>query len=416
MKIALISFEYPPDAAYGGIGTYIYQVARLMNSLGHHVEVFSASPKREGTFECDGILTHLVKEGSRMFFHSDVGPLFAKRHREVGFDVLEGAEYYYEGLEASRLAPDVAVVAKLHSPNLLLREIDNRLQDTFWGDLCSYFSQVRSFLGAIRHGRDLPRFHWSNYERNYAKDIDSIEREFAKRANLVVSPSLDLLKKQIEAWALNPAVCDVVPNPFNPTPELLLLPTEHENKVITFMGRLEVRKGILELADALPQVLEQFPDWKVCFAGRSASWVELELRGRLKNHLESVEFLGGYTSADLPAILGRTAIGIFPSIWENFPNVCLEAMSAGRAVIGSAAGGMAEMISDGVSGRLVPPKNADAIASTLAELIRQPALRARLGAAARETVLARYGPAVMGPAIEKSYKKAIENKRLGVTA
>jgi glycogen synthase len=46
MKIAFISYEYPPDTAVGGIATYVYHAAKMMNERGHNVEVFAASGKR----------------------------------------------------------------------------------------------------------------------------------------------------------------------------------------------------------------------------------------------------------------------------------------------------------------------------------------------------------------------------------
>jgi glycogen synthase len=56
MKIAFISYEYPPDTSYGGIATYVKQASQLLCQRGHHVEVFAASPDRCGTEVEEGIL------------------------------------------------------------------------------------------------------------------------------------------------------------------------------------------------------------------------------------------------------------------------------------------------------------------------------------------------------------------------
>ena len=62
MKIALISYEYPPDTAYGGIATYVEQAARMLSERGHYVEVFAGSERRAQSSDESGILTHRILE------------------------------------------------------------------------------------------------------------------------------------------------------------------------------------------------------------------------------------------------------------------------------------------------------------------------------------------------------------------
>jgi hypothetical protein len=73
MKIAFISYEYPPDSAHGGIATYMHQAARMMSGRGHHVEVFAGSRHRSGTFCEDGVLVHRLIEECHMDFYGPVG-------------------------------------------------------------------------------------------------------------------------------------------------------------------------------------------------------------------------------------------------------------------------------------------------------------------------------------------------------
>ncbi len=87
-------------------------------------------------------------------------------------------------------------------------------------------------------------------------------------------------------------------------------------------------------------------------------------------------------------------------------------MVAARAVIGSSAGGMAEMIDDGRTGLLVPPRNPRAIADALIRLLRDPKSLAQFGLAARAHVLATYGSNQVGPLQENTLTRAIENMRL----
>ena len=118
MKIAFISYEYPPDTAYGGIATYIHQAAKMLSRRGHHVEVFAASPFRSGTEDEDGLLVHRICEKRQKNFFGPIAQIFADRHAEVEFDVLEGPEYSADASEAVRLVPDIPLVIKLHTPSI----------------------------------------------------------------------------------------------------------------------------------------------------------------------------------------------------------------------------------------------------------------------------------------------------------
>lgn len=417
MKIAFVSYEYPPDSGWGGIGTYAFQAASLLTGRGHAVEVFSASPEREGTFEQDGVVVHRVRELRRTHFSRAVGRQFQIRHREAPFDVLESPEYLQEGSDAHRLVPTVPLVVKLHSPSALLAQLCDAFDDSLRADFHSYLPQIKDLLGAVAHGRPWPGFFLRHCHRNIAHRRDRMEADFTRQADGIVSPSQALLDMLEKDWALDPARCMVVPNPFVPSPQLLAIEPSPANRTIVFTGRLEVRKGVFDLVEALPAVLDEFPDWNVCFAGRSVPIPNkgIEARDYIQAQLarfgERIRFTGAYSAEDLRGILERAAICVFPSKWENFPNVCLEGMSAGCAVIGSSAGGMAEMISEGVNGLLTPPANPAAITACLRKLMADAALRIRFGRSARETVLSRYNTEICGAGLEESYRRAITAHR-----
>src|SRR5262245_7138891 len=103
MKIAFISYEYPPDTAYGGIATYVEQAAQMLQRRGHYVEVFTGSPARSGTVSQDGLLVHRVQVATQASFTLPIGQVFSERHTLVQFDVLEGPEFYADAREAVRL-------------------------------------------------------------------------------------------------------------------------------------------------------------------------------------------------------------------------------------------------------------------------------------------------------------------------
>ena len=107
-------------------------------------------------------------------------------------------------------------------------------------------------------------------------------------------------------------------------------------------------------------------------------------------------------------LYGETDICCFPSHWESFGIVVLEAMAAGRAVIATKGSGMAEIVEHEKTGILVEPKKPKELALAICRLAQNPGLRAALGRAARAKVLETYSPeAVLQKQVEH-YKKVIE--------
>jgi len=403
MKIALLSYEYPPDTAFGGIATYTQQVARIMQQRGHTVEVFAGSAERQRMTVEDGLRVHRVQVACRTIFGEAIAPLFAQRHNTMGFDVLESPEIGPESQEISRLVPRIPLVIKAHTPTYLLHQM-NQTKPTLQ-------HQARWILGALCRGK-LPSLYptWT-----YDPQADA-ERQQTLHADLITTPSKSLGEELIATWHLDPQRVIHLPNPYIPSPALLNIPLETNTHTITFIGRLEVRKGILDLAEAIPIILRRFPQVRFRIVG--ASWpspkaglnMQQYLQHKLRPHQAALEFHQQVPLSDIPHVLAQTDICVFPSRWENFPNVCLEAMAAGRGVIGSTAGGMADMLEQGHCGYLVEPRRPDQIAEAAIALLSNPSLRMELGRAARQRVLAHYNLEVIGQAQEAVYERAIGMK------
>ncbi|MEM9137307.1 MAG: glycosyltransferase family 4 protein, partial [Cyanobacteria bacterium P01_F01_bin.42] len=135
------------------------------------------------------------------------------------------------------------------------------------------------------------------------------------------------------------------------------------------------------------------------------------LQSILADDLDAVEFTGKVSLHEIPQYLEQTDICVFPSLWENFPNVCLEAMAAGRGVVGSSAGGMAEMLDNGRVGMLVPPDNSDAIANAIMALLSSPEQRMEFGRKARARIISEYSLEGLGQHLERSYQRAIRRRQ-----
>jgi len=410
MRIALVSYEFPPDNSCGGIGTYTKEAADLLARRGHSVEVFAASRRRSGHFEHGNIGVNMVSEMDRSKFAEAVAPVFSTRHAICNFDVVESPEYFADGRDILRLHPTTPHVVKLHTPSQLIRSSSSRRNFPGW--VRHNVSQVRVMAGALRRGKRPQAYH--PYHRLKPADVqqDSIERNYVKQCSLVTSPSSAMAEWAIREWGIDRAKTRVVPNPYIPSRELLNMPVAAGGKVVGFFGRLEYRKGICDLVEAVPDILKAEPDASFRFVGSplfhpvtNESFDVFVLR-QLYKVRRNITITGPVNLQGMPAEYSKVNVCVFPSIWENFPYVCLEAMSAAKAIAASNSGGMSEML-DGDCGLLIPPNDPQAIADSVIRLIRSDELRMQMGRRCRMRVLERYSVERIGPQIEKSYADAI---------
>jgi glycosyltransferase involved in cell wall biosynthesis len=162
---------------------------------------------------------------------------------------------------------------------------------------------------------------------------------------------------------------------------------------------------------AIPGILRNAPDLRFRFIGPSWPYRGTDIRSvierRLRKVLGSLEFTGGLSPESIPAELSSCDVIVLPSRWENFPYACWESLASARAVIGSAAGGMAEVIEAGRSGLLVKPEDPKAIRDAILSLVRNPEKARALAVAGRARVLDFLDPAQVLPLQLASYERAL---------
>jgi len=392
LKIALVTFEYPPGKNVGGIGTYFYQIANGLSNLKHQVVVFSSS-EHDDSFEIinDFLTVIRVKEKHRNNFSKSILPQFIQWNKKINqFDIIEGPEYNADTREIKKQFPKIPLVLKFHTP-------------TFWVDYLNTEPplaqvKIRFILGALFKLK-IPSLYWKNQfsltKYNKEKDIEYLH---SLEADLLTSPCLDLSNIISINWKLNKESIVHIPNPYEIKKELLDIKSENQSNkiVITFIGRLEIRKGILLMAEVIPTIFKKNKDVYFRFIGSSdpspipnLSMQEYILK-KYKRFVKNLEFTGRISFEEILLNLSDTNICIFPSKWENFPNVCLEAMAASKAIVASQFGGMAEMLQNKKSGLLVDPNNSVALAESIQYLIDNPNKRLEYGQNARDKVLTEY--------------------------
>ncbi len=401
MRIGYISFEYPPDTAYGGIATYVHQAAVLMKRRGHDVVVFTSSPDHDDQLIQDDVLVYRVKCAAREDFRNMILPVFTEQHKTKPFELIESPEYFADGLSIKDAFPGLPLVVKLHTPDSFIRSLTSHYT--------SVTAKLRYMLGGIRRGK------WSDpFWRWRKKEID-IEYKITSIADQVHTPSVSLGDIVAGKWGIPRSRILNVPYPFVPTEKFLTITPGSTKKRILFLGRLEVRKGIVELVKALPLVFDHHRDARIDFVGRDCPshlagiTMQTFIQQQLSEYKDQVAFRQ-VTPEQIPEVLKEAAVCVFPSIWENFPNVCLESMSAARAIVASNKGGMADMLQNEVSGILVDPLDPKAIARAITVLLESPEIRESMGKEARQKVLGAYNIDVIGSLMENKYMQLINNK------
>jgi glycosyltransferase involved in cell wall biosynthesis len=169
------------------------------------------------------------------------------------------------------------------------------------------------------------------------------------------------------------------------------LQLEPRTPLVLVVSRLVPRKGIEEFLEAAALTAPRHATAHFVVAGVHEQEGYPEQLERLATRLglgRRVHFLGPRN--DVPALLADAAVAVLPSLSEGLSNVLLEAMASGAPVVATRVGGAPEVVEDGVTGLLVPPGDAPALARSVLRLLADPALGWRMGAAARDLVHTRF--------------------------
>lgn len=156
---------------------------------------------------------------------------------------------------------------------------------------------------------------------------------------------------------------------------------------LLFVGRLDPVKGLRVLFEAFEAARAERPDitLTVIGDGEDRAWVE-ETAARIGG----VDVLGYRSQTEVAEALGRSDVLVLPSFAEGVPVALMESMVSGRPVIATRVGGVAELVEDGISGRMVAPGNATALAEAMTDLAQSAQARTAMGQAGRAKVLAEF--------------------------
>jgi glycosyltransferase involved in cell wall biosynthesis len=394
MRIALVSQEYPPETAKGGIGSQTFLKAHGLVALGHDVHVISRAVKARASSRNDrGVqVTRVPGLDARMAVHTEaadwlgysteVAAAIEALHARSPFDLIDfpewGGEGYIHLLNRSEWNY-IPTVLHLHGPMVMFAHTMG------WPDIRSEFYRTGTMMeGTCARLADAV-FSSSNCSAEWCAKHYGVERA-----------RIPTLHTGVDTEWFSPRE---VPKADRPT--------------IVFAGKLVRNKGVYLLVEAACRLAREFPDLHLRLLGRgdTRTMGELQEHASREGFPQLLDMPGFVDRRELPEHFSRAHLFAAPSEYEGGPGfVYLEAMACGLPVIGCAGSGAAEVIREGENGLLVSPNRSDELAAALRALLGNESGRSAMGERARRFVLAEADSRACIKRIAAFYAETVKNK------
>jgi glycosyltransferase involved in cell wall biosynthesis len=375
-----VSKEFPPFVSGGGIGTLYYHLASELLLMGHHVTVVVpgdiAETYRQGRLIIRYQPLHHICEdtvGAPAFIRNinwGISALHAvaEIHNEQSIDVVDSALWDSESLA-------IALIERTKRPPLVLRlvtpfRVASRLND--WAiskhEMEFFEASERAVIanadGVVPISQSISGTIQSEYE------VVQDARWVICHCGIAYWPSFDVWTGYTELKVVNGKP----------------LSFAISAKIILFLGRLERRKGVDLLLAAANEILSCDRHAHLVLAGKDTEGWSNSIQGFEKDISERVHFVGEVEDGTREKLLNAAYCVVFPSRYESFGLVPLEAFVHGTPVVATNAGAIPEVVEEGKSGLLFHPEDSAALAKCVTRLLLDQKLRERLSSGARQRI------------------------------
>lgn len=366
MRILYLTPEFGGQT--GGIGTSLATLATGLQRLGHEISVITRSPVAEECWRGELDVRALPCSAghfARWVFRSRAAILGSL----VNADVIHAPEWGAVGSLVPRRAGPL--VTRLDTPSWMVRELSGRTD-----------ANARERL------------------------VEIAERVQARRSKLILAPSAAIAAAVTNKWRLDPQRVRYLPNPIDLSQfRALRLGDVVDRAGIVFLGRVEPRKGLHDVAHTLAKVSARQNTMVTAIGSGHDSLLAAEITRTFELHGGAIEFTGPLRHGDAMARLSTAKVLVIPSRWENAPVVALEGMALGIPIVANCVGGLVDIVSHGRTGFLLPVDDAAAWVHCLERLISDEALNQRLSDNARFAVQ-KYDVSTVARNVERLYLEA----------
>lgn len=352
MRIAYITNEFPSlnKTDCGGLGTYTRNIAVALKKAGHDPVIFIPGPKNV-TRSCDGL--PLLEVALKNNLSQPVDFIMRGMCRILGFPTWRTRIAIHQGtkniIHSILLYHKKFPIDVIQCPNLM-------------GDFTS-LSRIIPCVVRIS-GQTIKLLQHkalNNKDQIVINEYIQLEKRMLRKCPHIIAPSRQTADQITELYSKQVTVL-VSPQPSTDTSldETYYQQTLKGVKYLLYFGTLSQHKGVEVLADCIPEVLNSHPDISVVLAGRT---FDTEDGRTLYNKLQSLEKMMNGRMFLLPPLnrerlfpIIKYSYGcILPSITDNLPNTCIEALSYGKIIIATTGNGFEQAVENGVNGYLVPP-------------------------------------------------------------
>lgn len=358
LHVAFVSDRYPPDA--GGVARAAQRLALGLVAAGDEVEVHTVAEGAPGTIAedrpCHGL--RVLRLGGLRHVEdtlADAFDLIVRRHAERPYDLVHGFYLARSGFLAAYAG------AFLGIPSVVSARGNDLDRSVFGADGTRVLHALQS-----------------------ATCVTGVSRELTRKAAALCPAA------RVE-WIPNGVDADL----FRPLPADEGLRSAlglSGREVLGFSGELRLKKGIVPLLESVARLARTRPVSLLLAGGvrEDAAGILAVFRKRQPD-VQVVE-LPQRAPAQLPAIYALMDVFLHPSLRDGLPNALLEAMACGRPVIAARAGGIPDVVRDGLDGVLVAPGSSEALSAAIAELLDDAPRAAAMGRAARARVKSDFSP------------------------
>lgn len=351
-RILMLSWEFPPMTV-GGLSRHVYDLSRYLVKHGWEVHVitteFGDCPHDEVVEGVHVHRVHVIKPDCSEFIHWDF---------QLNLMMVDACRT----LSAAGLTFDL-----VHAHDWLVHYAAKTIKEF-------YRVPLIATIHATEHGRN------NGIYTDLQRYIHGLEWELTYESWRVIVCS-NYMRREVETvFQLPPDKIDVLPNGVDPD---LLRPSQisgtdkqgyasDSEQVVLFLGRLVREKGVHTLLEAAPSILQSCPNAKFLVVGDGPARGDLEARAEQLGIRGKVQFTGFVTDVERNRLLHVANVAVFPSLYEPFGIVALEAMAAGRPVIVSDVGGLADVVEHGRNGLKMYPGDKQSLASQVTQVLLNP--------------------------------------------
>lgn len=387
MKILMLTWEYPPRVV-GGISRVVHDLSRTLLKDGHDVTVIT------------------YKDGDAPYFEDDKG---VKVYRVDNYMINPNNFIdWIMQMNFNMIAKANEIIAKegnfdvIHAHDWLVANAAKTLKS-------SYNIPIVSTIHATEAGRN------SGIHNETQRYINDTEWMLTYESSEVIVNSNYMKGELQRLFGLPYEKINVIPNGVNMS---LFNGIERDynfrrrfamdnEKIILFMGRLVYEKGVQHLIAAMPKILNGYHDVKLVIAGQGGMLNELKQEVNALGIGEKVYFAGYMNGKDVQKMYKAADISVFPSTYEPFGIVALEAMLAENPIVVSDIGGLNEIVQHKENGMKSYAGNPNSIADSILELLYDHKLCADITRKAKNKVRNEYNWSKIAQDTHFTYQKAI---------